>query len=58
MSSFLASGLGTWGGEVFPAEGGDFRSAEAGLPKPKGGLRRPPTPVFSAGRTRQDVRRS
>lgn len=32
VSSFLTSGLGTSGGEVFQAEGRGFRSAEAGLP--------------------------
>ena len=40
MSSFLTSGLGTSGGEVFQAEGGVFRLAEAGLPNPNGGLSR------------------
>ena len=46
MSSFLTSGLGTSGGEVFRAGGRGFRLAEAGLPKPEGGLSRAP-PLWS-----------
>ena len=46
VSSFLTSGLGTSGGQVFQAEGAGFRSAEAGLSNPNGGLSRPP-PLWS-----------
>ena len=47
MSSFLTSGLGTSGGEVFFwVEGRGFRSAEAEPPKPEGGLSRLP-PLWS-----------
>ena len=46
MSSFLTSGLGTSGGEVFQVEWGGFRLAEAGLPNPEGGRSRPP-PLWS-----------
>ena len=46
VSSFLTSGLGTTGGEVFQAEGRGFRLAEAGLPNPNGGLSRLP-PLWS-----------
>ena len=46
VSSFLTSGVETSGGKVSRVEARGFRSAEAGLPNPGGGLSRP-TPLWS-----------